>query len=131
MRQSLVRKSALVPKTLQYFGKPADPNTYIYDRCGDERTIICPNDPFGDITREAIAQDRLLGALRWLGSFIVSQPHRYTTVWLPATTEPADVWLPPEPTPTPDIVANLIQIRGVSAGTVAHMAIVLRLYRRL
>jgi hypothetical protein len=121
IRQSLERKSALVPKTLKYFGKLADPNSYIYGACGDERAIVCSNDSSGNITHEAIVWDRLMSTLRWFGSFIVSQPPRHTTVWLPATTEPSDVWLPPEPTPAPDVGANLIQTRGVIAGSVAHI----------
>lgn len=121
IRQTLERKSALVPKTLQYFRKLADPDSYIYGACEDEKVIVCSNDPLGNITHEAISWDRLMNTLRLLKSFIISQPPRYTTVWLLATTEPSDVWLPLEPTPALDVITNLIQIRGVIAGSVAHI----------
>jgi hypothetical protein len=62
IRQNLERKSTLVPKALQYFGKPADPSSYIYGACGDERAIACSNDPSGNITSEAKSQDRLMDA---------------------------------------------------------------------
>ena len=121
IRQNLERKSTLVPKALQYFGKLADPSSYIYGACGDERAIACFNDPSGNITSKAKSQDRFMDAYLWLRSFIVHQPRRYTTVWLPTTSESSNVWLPPMTLLDQDMVANLIQTRAVISGSVAHI----------
>lgn len=121
IRQNLERKSALVPKTLQHYGKLADPNSFMYHACGDERAIVCSNDLSGNITSEAIVLDKYMDIIRWLRSFIASQPLRYTTVWLPTTSESSNVWLPPGPPPDQDIVVNLIQTRGVISGSVAYI----------
>jgi hypothetical protein len=52
-RQNLERKSSSIKKKSEYFGKLADPNSYIYDACGDERAIICSTDSSGNITSNA------------------------------------------------------------------------------
>ncbi|KAG4439850.1 hypothetical protein IFR05_004663 [Cadophora sp. M221] len=121
VRQNLERKSSLVPKTMDDFGQRADPNSWIYSSCGDEKATTCHSDSSGNITREAEFLDRVTGAMRWLGSFVVRSPHRYTSVWLPMASESADIWLPSESLPDHSTKSNMIQVRGLIAGSVAHI----------
>jgi hypothetical protein len=70
-RQNLERASSLITKTLEQFGKLADPNSCICDICGDERAIIYSADSSGNITSNAMADDWVVGVIRWLFSFIL------------------------------------------------------------
>jgi hypothetical protein len=53
VRQNLKRESSSRTKTVEYFGNLADPNSYIYGACGDERGIICSSNPYGNNTSNA------------------------------------------------------------------------------
>jgi hypothetical protein len=69
-RQNLESASSLITKTLEYLSKSADPNSHICDVCEDERAIIYSTNS-GNITSNAMADDWVVGVIRWLFSLIL------------------------------------------------------------
>jgi hypothetical protein len=118
LRQNLERESSSRTKTLEYFGKLADPNSYIYDACGDERGIICSSDPSGNITINAKVMDWWAGAIRWLFPFIFRPRPRYEAIWLQKEQESAAIWLPDGNYASAD---NHIQVRGLITNAIGHI----------
>ncbi|KAH7017178.1 heterokaryon incompatibility protein-domain-containing protein [Ilyonectria destructans] len=121
IRQSLARGSRKVPKKLKYPGKAADPHSYYYQTCGDEKAVLCSSemDPSGNISYNAGLNDAGWDALSWLFSFIWRKPVRYTMIALPMGTESNDMWLPQED--EEELANNIFKIRGIVAGTVGHI----------
>jgi hypothetical protein len=117
-RQNLERASSSIPKTLEYFSKLADPNSYIYDACGDERAIICSTDPSGNVTSNAIVLDRAVGVIRWLFSFMFRPRTQYEAIWLPTEQESPAIWLPDY---SSDSTTDQIQVRGFITGSIGHI----------
>lgn len=123
VRQSLQRKSLRVPKTQKYFGKEADPTSYLYHQCGDEKAVYCSTemDPSGNITTDAVFSDYLADGWRWISSLGSKKSAQHTNVWLPSESEPLEVWLSNAATFESDITTDVIQIRGLVSSTVAHI----------
>jgi len=94
IRHVLTKEYEYVPETLDYFGTIADPNSYLYEACGDEREIACLKDPSGKMTSNAEAADRGAAWLRWILSFFTSSTSTGQTVWLPSKPENPTMWLP-------------------------------------
>lgn len=117
----LDRKSASVPKRFNTSAKLADPNSYVYKACGDERAKICSSDLSGNIKKDAVDMDRLMDIAHWLRSFIIRKAARYTTIWLPSTSENPAAWLHPKSSHNQESSDNLIQTRAISSGSVAQI----------
>lgn len=119
IRRNFNQKSILVPKKLRYFGKRADPTSYIYHACGDEKETICTHDASGNITREAIFKDRLVSSIRWLRSFGSRKRRQYTSVYLPSTSESPEVWLPDIHQKNED--TSFIQTNAIIVGSIGYV----------
>jgi hypothetical protein len=117
-RQNLERESSSVKKTLEYFGKLADPNSYSYGACGDERAIICSTDSSGNITSNAEVFDLGLSVFRWLFSFIFWPNPQYEAIWQPTKPESPAIWLPDY---SSDSTTNQIQVRGFTTGAIGYI----------
>ena len=117
-RQNLERTSSLITKTLEDFGKLADPNSFTYDACGDERAIICSTDSSGSVKSNAMVMDWGVGVIRWLFSFIFRPRTPCEAIWLPAKQESRAIWLPDD---SSDSTINQIQVRGFTPGAIGHI----------
>ncbi|KAI9170633.1 Heterokaryon incompatibility protein [Paramyrothecium foliicola] len=122
IRQSLAQRSTRALKRLKYHGKAADPHSYYYQSCGDERQVLCSTlmDPSGNISRKAVSSDSAYDYFHRLLSLIWSKPKDYEIVGLPMSTEPIDMWLPVSGEEQSGSHTPIL-VRGVVTGTVGHI----------
>jgi hypothetical protein len=116
VRQLLERESELIPKHLKWFGYSADPNSWTYKDCGDEKTKVCEADESGN-TAALYSLDRGTTFMNWLLSFIFRPKTDYEAIWRPPVPESIEVWFRNKPEAT----AEGIEVRGAIAGYVQHI----------
>ncbi|CAM1511753.1 Fc.00g092660.m01.CDS01 [Cosmosporella sp. VM-42] len=123
VRQSLERRAKRVPKTLEYFGKAADPNSYFYRDCGDEMAIHCSSemDPSGNTSSNAAIMDSWVDGYKWMKSLVAGKKTQYTSTWLPLESETSDIWLPQSEVLRDDADESRIHVRGIITGTVSYI----------
>jgi hypothetical protein len=112
IRQSLQREFTTTTRSLLYLGTQADPNSYTYRWCGDERATECARNE--NITANAKLMDWGLEASRWLGVISRQRP-QLSANWLPMPEESRDIWLPDDEL---DRTNSPIILRGYITGTV-------------
>ena len=124
IRRSLSRKSTLVPKKLEYFGREADPNTFVYSRCGDDLAASClhGNGTTNEKGLEALWLDWAWDGICWVGRLITWKHPQYMSAWPENPPfEPHDVWIPPVGIPEESVDGLGIRIRGIISGRVGHV----------
>jgi hypothetical protein len=117
VRQLLEREFELIPKHLKWFGYSADPNSWTYKDCGDEKIKVCEADKSGNTTATLYLLDRGTTFMNWLLSFISRPKTDYEAIWRPPVPESIEMWLRNKS----EVTAEGIEVRGAVAGYVQHI----------
>lgn len=117
VRQLLSRESSVKEKRLQWFGLLNDPDSYLYDGCGDEKEYICLGDASGNTTFSLAMMDAGRAVANWAMSWIFWPRPDQETIWRTPAPESVDTWL--DGASHSDI--ENIQVRGIIAGQLEHI----------
>ncbi|KAL1597182.1 hypothetical protein SLS60_008764 [Paraconiothyrium brasiliense] len=108
VRALLTREANSRPKDLQYWGAMNDPETFLYDGCGDDRLWMCVGDKSGNTTMNLFALDMMRFAGQWMKSFFVSPASDVYHFWKDPVQEDFESWNPERLALTGNI-----QLRGI------------------
>lgn len=116
-RQLLSRESSSKAKRWKWFGLLNDPDSYLYDGCGDERAWRCLADESGNTTTSLFIMDMGRAMANWALSLIFRPHTDVEAIWRPPKPESIEVWLDE----VSDSAAEGIEVRGVISGCVHYI----------
>ncbi|KIW04984.1 hypothetical protein, variant [Verruconis gallopava] len=94
VRQLLVRKEVRVPNKRPFPGLLADPDTWSYDLCGDDRMVLCAEGGGGEgLLFTSLILDPLRNLVNRMKDLFRGNKYATKSAWVQSSPEEEDTWL--------------------------------------